>query len=92
MVMNEVFYAVIGGLVGGFVTAAIAALAAIRAWGRRGEQLAELRRTVEQLDQDGNDLEQRVRTIKSVLDQHIGEVRGHSLCTRSRAGSPDSEA
>lgn len=89
--MSEVAYAIIGGVSGGLITLAVSVVAAVRIWAERGVKLAELRRDVRQANRDADDLEQRVRQIKEELDRHIGASRRQTLCTRSKAGNPDSE-
>lgn len=81
--MTDLLWAVVGGLMGSAATLALGAVAAIRVWGARGVRIAENRRAVEQLEKSADDLEQRVRRNKELLDRHIGSYRGESLCTRS---------
>lgn len=77
--------AFIGGVVGSVITLAGILWKFAEAWGKRGEKVGELTRAVREVDEDNDDLEQRVRSNKELLDRHIGahKSRGHSMCTGS---------
>lgn len=61
------------------------ASARIRDAGKKGAEITELRSKLDTVKENADDLNDRVRENRRDLDQHLGAVRGQSLCTRSDA-------
>lgn len=83
--MTDLLWAVVGGVVGSVTTLVLGLIGLVRVWGERGVKIGELRRSVKEVEADNDDLEQRVRQNKEILDRHIGSYKAESLCTRSES-------
>lgn len=81
--MTDLLWAVLGGMAGSLMTALAALFAVGRGWGKRVEQITEVRNTAQENKAAREQLDERVRSLKETVDRHIGAPRSESLCTRS---------